>query len=153
MARAAPPPDDLRQLLEPVRPVWDRLRHAGTRRLMERAVRAELATVAGLAGPAEAGPVLTDRLRLRLARQPGGPHAMIDPASWLIRRGLPQRPGCGDVRCDDSILLHTGEQCPTCQDIQASRRALRRRVLAAVDAARCPPRTGGRKRRDACVSR
>ncbi|WP_406131360.1 hypothetical protein [Streptomyces sp. NBC_00989] len=54
---------------------------------------------------------------------------------WLIGKGLPQRPECGDVLCDDRMLLDSGRDCPRCEDRQASRRSQRHAVAAAVDTA------------------
>lgn len=63
----------------------------------------------------------------------GGP--IKDPVGWLIGRGLPQRQECGDARCDDRVLLDSGQDCPRCEDRQVDRRAQRHAVAAAVDAA------------------
>lgn len=84
----------------------------------------------GSAGRADAPQVLAQRLadQMRLA----GP--IQDPVGWLIARGLPQRQKCGDVRCDDRVLLDSGRDCPRCEERQADRRAQRRAVAAAVDA-------------------
>ncbi|MFD3937846.1 hypothetical protein ACFWSF_24100 [Streptomyces sp. NPDC058611] len=85
--------------------------------------------------PPSAPQVLADRLVRRLDEQlrTGGP--ITDPVGWLIGRGLPQRQQCGDVRCDDRILLDSGQDCPRCEDRQADRRTQRHAVAAAVDAA------------------
>jgi hypothetical protein len=58
-----------------------------------------------------------------------------DPVGWLIGLGLPQRQQCGDVRCDDRVLLDSGQDCPRCEEKQADRRDQRRAVAAAVEAA------------------
>ncbi|WP_310728279.1 hypothetical protein [Streptomyces sp. N2A] len=101
---------------------------------MEAAVRSELATVAGFAGRDDAPQVLSDRLTRRLLAQ-GGPMAVTDPAGWMIRRGLPQRRSCGDVRCDEGLLLDSGRECATCADIMGARRTQRHQVVTAVAAA------------------
>ncbi|WP_331730339.1 hypothetical protein [Streptomyces sp. NBC_00073] len=49
-------------------------------------------------------------------------------------RALPQRQQCSDVRCDDRVLLDSGQDCPRCEERQADRRATRCAVAAAVDA-------------------
>ncbi|MFF3381309.1 hypothetical protein ACFYXF_51215 [Streptomyces sp. NPDC002680] len=54
---------------------------------------------------------------------------------WLIGKGLPQRQECGDKLCDDCMLLDSGRDCPRCEDRQASSRAQRQAVAAAVDTA------------------
>ncbi|WP_432040945.1 hypothetical protein [Streptomyces chartreusis] len=129
------PPEDLRAVLAPVDLVWARLERPAARRLVEAAARSELGRVVGFAGRADAPQVLADRLARRLADQMqlGGP--IKDPVGWLIGIGLPQRQQCGDVRCDDRVLLDSGQDCPRCAEKQADRRDQRRAVAAAVDAA------------------
>lgn len=128
------PPEDLRAVLTPVDLVWAQLDRAAARRLVEAAARSELKRVEGFAGRTDAPQVLADRLARRLDEQlhTGGP--ITDPVGWLLARGLPQRQQCGDVRCDDRVLLDTGRNCPRCEDRQADRRAQRHAVAAAVDA-------------------
>ncbi|CAM5300255.1 Putative TRA1 protein OS=Streptomyces rochei OX=1928 GN=pSLA2-M.30 PE=4 SV=1 [Streptomyces rochei] len=89
----------------------------------------------GFAGRTDAPKVLADRLGRRLSEQlrTGGP--INDPVGWLIGRGLPQRQQCGDVRCDDRMLLDSGRDCPRCEDRREDRRAQRRKVAADVEAA------------------
>ncbi|MFF8618152.1 hypothetical protein [Streptomyces sp. NPDC015350] len=129
------PPEDLRAVLAPVDLVWARLARPAARRLVEAAARSELTRVQGFAGRTEAPQVLADRLVRRLDEQlrTGGP--ITDPVGWLLARGLPQRQQCGDARCDDRMLLDSGQDCPRCEDRQADRRAQRHSVAAAVDAA------------------
>ncbi|MGW6940009.1 hypothetical protein ACWGF3_13545 [Streptomyces xanthophaeus] len=129
------PPEDLRVVLAPVDLVWARLDRPAARRLVEVAARSELAQLAGFSGRADAPQVLADRIARRLEDQMrlGGPIA--DPVGWLIGRALPQRQQCSDVRCDDRMLLDSGQDCPRCEDRQADRRAQRHAVAAAVDAA------------------
>ncbi|MFD8621424.1 hypothetical protein [Streptomyces sp. NPDC059513] len=129
------PPEDLRAVLAPVDLVWARLDRAAARRLVEAAARGELKRVEGFAGRTDAAQVLADRLVRRLDEQlrTGGP--ITDPVGWLLARGLPQRQQCGDVRCDDRVLLDSGRGCPRCEDRQADRRAQRHTVVTAVDAA------------------
>ncbi len=131
--RAPLPSVDLRAVLAPVQLLWARLGRSSTRRMIESAVRVELATMAGLVGHADAGEALSERLTRRLAAD-GGPAAVRDPVGWLVGRGLPQRRFCGDVRCDESMRLDTGGQCATCEYLVADRRARRHQVAAAVDA-------------------
>ncbi|MFI6645661.1 hypothetical protein [Streptomyces sp. NPDC050504] len=135
------PPEDLRAVLEPVDLVWARLERPAARRLVEAVVRRELDTLRGVVGrsrrerSAEAEQVLTARLVRRLDEQLRLGDRIQDPVGWLIGRALPQRPQCGDVRCDDRILLDSGQPCPRCAEHQDDRRVQRRRVAAAVDAA------------------
>ncbi|MFD9675168.1 hypothetical protein ACFWAO_25140 [Streptomyces sp. NPDC059981] len=129
------PLEELRAALAPVDLVWARLNRPAARRLVEAAVHGELARLDGLVGPSAAPQALADRLARRLAEQVrlGGP--ITKPVGWLIGRGLPQRQLCSDVRCDERVLLHSGQDCPRCEDRQADRRNQRRVVAAAVDAA------------------
>ncbi len=129
------PPEDLRTVLAPVDLVWARLERPAARRLVEVATRSELGRVVGFAGRADAPQVLADRLARRLADQMRLAGPIKDPVGWLIGVGLPQRQQCGDVRCDDRVLLDSGQDCPRCEEKQADRRDQRRAVAAAVDAA------------------
>lgn len=129
------PPEDLRAVLAPVDLVWARLERPAARRLVEAAARSELGRVVGFVGCADAPQVLADRLARRLADQMRLAGPIKDPVGWLIGRGLPQRQQCGDVRCDDRVLLDSGQYCPRCEEKQADRRYQRRAVAAAVDAA------------------
>ncbi|MFF9490701.1 hypothetical protein [Streptomyces sp. NPDC014676] len=99
------PPEDLRAVLAPVDLVWARLERPAARRLVETAARSELGRVVGFAGRADAPQVLADRLARRLADQMRLAGPIKDPVGWLIGLGLPQRQQCGDVRCDDRVLL------------------------------------------------
>ncbi|UDM05546.1 hypothetical protein [Streptomyces longhuiensis] len=129
------PPEDLRTVLAPVDLVWARLERPAARKLVEAAARSELARVVGFAGRTDAPQVLADRLARRLEDQMRLAGPIKDPVGWLISRALPQRQQCGDVRCDDRVLLDSGQDCPRCEDRQADRRAQRHAVAAAVDAA------------------
>ncbi|WP_051115915.1 hypothetical protein [Streptomyces sp. PsTaAH-124] len=129
------PPEDLRAVLAPVDLVWARLERPAARRLVEAAAHGELGRVVGFAGRANAPQVLADRLARRLADQMRLAGPIKDPVGWLIGVGLPQRQQCGDVRCDDRVLLDSGQDCPRCEEKQADRRDQRRAVAAAVDAA------------------
>lgn len=133
--RGVLPPENLRVILEPVRLLWARLERPAARRLVEAAARAELATVSGFVGRIDGPQVLADRLARRLEDQLrlGGP--IKDPVGWLIGKGLPQRQECGDALCDDRMLLDSGRDCPRCDDRQASSRAQRHAVAAAVETA------------------
>jgi hypothetical protein len=115
-----------------VKPLWQRIDRAGARRRVSAAVRGELARVAGVVDM-DADRVLRDRLARRLVEQ-GGPGAVVDPVGWLLRRGLPARPGCGDARCDDGLRMDTGCACDTCASRLATSRSLRHRIAEQVDA-------------------
>ncbi|MEU2800875.1 hypothetical protein [Streptomyces sp. NPDC007117] len=129
------PPEDLRAVLAPVDLVWARLERRGARKLVEAAARSELARVIGFAGRADAPQVLADRLARHLETQMRLGKPIADPVGWLIGLALPQRQQCGDVRCDDRVLLDSGQDCPRCAEKQDDRRDQRRAVAAAVDAA------------------
>ncbi|MFE9451658.1 hypothetical protein [Streptomyces sp. NPDC006739] len=102
---------------------------------MEAAPHSELTRAEGFAGRTDAPQILADRIARRLSGQmrTGGP--IKDPEGWLIGRGLPQRQKCGDARCDNRVLLDSGQDRPRCEDRQVDRRAQRHEVAAAVDAA------------------
>ena len=102
---------------------------------MEAATGAELATVSGFVGRTDAPQVLADRLARRLEDQLRLGVPIKDPVGRLIGKGLPQRPECDDVLCDDRMLLDSGRDCPRCEDRQAGSRAQRRAVAATVDTA------------------
>ncbi|MER6205928.1 hypothetical protein [Streptomyces sp. NPDC001642] len=91
--------------------------------------------MSGFVGRSDAPQVLADRLagRLEEPMRLGGP--IKDPVDWLSGKGPPQRPEGGGALCDDRMLLYSGRDCPRCEDRQASRRARRHEVAAAVDTA------------------
>ncbi|MGW2082104.1 hypothetical protein ACWCOW_35185 [Streptomyces sp. NPDC001939] len=129
------PPEDLRAVLAPVDLVWARLERPAARKLVEVAARRELKRVIGFAGHVDAPQALADRLARHLENQMRLGRPITDPVGWLIGLALPQRQQCGDVRCDDRMLLDSGQDCPRCEERQADRRDQRRAVAAAVDAA------------------
>jgi len=128
------PVENLRAALAPIQPLWARLEHPAARHLVEAAVRTELTTVEGFAGPAIAPRVLADRLARRLEDQIRLGAPIKNPVGWMLKRGLPQRQMCGDVRCDEGALLDSGRECPRCDEVRDDRRDQRRRVAASVDA-------------------
>ncbi|WP_331734462.1 MULTISPECIES: hypothetical protein [unclassified Streptomyces] len=129
------PPEDLRTVLAPVDLVWARLERPAARRLVEAAARSELGKVVGFAGRADAPQILAARLARHLENQMRLGRPITDPVGWLIGLALPQRQQCGDVRCDDRVLLGSGQDCPRCTEKQDDRRDQRRAVAAAIDAA------------------
>ncbi|MFF3932888.1 hypothetical protein [Streptomyces hirsutus] len=129
------PPEDLRAVLAPVDLVWARLERPAARRLVEAAARSELKRVEGFAGRTDAPQVLADRLARHLETQMRLGAPIKDPVGWLIGLALPQRQQCGDARCDDRVLLDSGQDCPRCEEKQEDRRDQRRAVAAAIDAA------------------
>ncbi|MFJ8982586.1 hypothetical protein [Streptomyces sp. NPDC102282] len=133
--RVPVPPEDLRAVLAPVDLLWARLQRPAARKLVEAAARNELARVVGFVGRTDAPQVLANRVARRLEDQMRLAGPIKDPVGWLIRLALPQRQRCGDVRCDDRVLIGSGQDCPRCEELQADRRDQRRAVAAAVDAA------------------
>lgn len=130
---ARPLPSDLVAVLEPVRPLWDRLSSAGTRRVVSAAVRLHLAGVAAAVGPQQAERVLAKRLQRRLDAESGRP--VHDPVGWLSARGLPQRQECYSILCDEGRRMDTGGACSSCAVLIADRRGLRTRAAAQARAA------------------
>ncbi|WP_152628130.1 hypothetical protein [Streptacidiphilus neutrinimicus] len=124
------PPADLDQVLAPVSRLWLRLQRRGARARVLEAVRQELARVTGLVRFGDPAQVLAARLERRVQAQGGVP--VTDPVGWLLGRGLPQRPGCGDWACDEGVLVTNGMPCEACGHNQQAKRALRRSVAAAV---------------------
>ena len=122
----------LRVALAPVSSLWDRLRD-GQQAVALRAVGRALESLSGIVELTAAPRVLAARLTDRL-EEAGGEALVRDPMGWLLGRGLVQRPACPDLRCDDSIRLDSGTDCPTCGNIVRTRRALRARVAARVEA-------------------
>ncbi|MEV6404024.1 hypothetical protein AB0M58_13905 [Streptomyces bobili] len=148
--RGPRPPKDLEVVLRPVSMLWDRLDRQGARDRVVAAARSELELLSQITGPLRAPRALAERLHWRLDEQEGPAH-VNDPVGWLISRGLPRRPTCSDVRCDDGIRLDTRESCGTCDYLVADRRALRRRFVADVEAQL--PGIGGAERQRAIEER
>jgi hypothetical protein len=122
----------LRVALGPVAGLWERL-SGWQQDQVEAATKAELTRLGGLLmRPEDAPQLLADRLTDRL-HEIGGEARVRDAMGWLIGRGLIQRQGCPDRRCDDGIRLDTRGDCPTCASVIADRRARRARLRALVD--------------------
>lgn len=95
--------------------------------------------------PEMAPQLLADRCTDRL-EETGG-EALVDrPFPWLMRRGLVQRQGCSDRRCDDGTRLDTGGECENCGNVVHIRRARRAKIAAEVDR-ELPGLTEGERRR------
>ncbi|MFI1530882.1 hypothetical protein [Streptomyces griseus] len=95
-------------------------------------MRTELARLRGLVGGELAEEVLVQRLERRLGMQAGRP--VVELEGWLLKRGLPQKPGCWSHLCDDGVRIDTGGGCPSCDSAMGDRRALRASVASAVAA-------------------
>ncbi|MER6847639.1 hypothetical protein AB0A81_26855 [Streptomyces flaveolus] len=130
--RSAVVPDDLVGALMPVAGLWARLEHASTCRWLAGMVRSELTRLRGLVGRELAERVLAERLEHRLRLQGSRPVSSIQ--GWLVKRGLPQRPGCWSHLCDDGVRMDTGASCPSCDSMLGDRRAARRTVATSVAA-------------------
>ncbi|WP_331729036.1 hypothetical protein OG592_43155 (plasmid) [Streptomyces avidinii] len=125
-------PRDLGVVLEPVESLWSRLVKPGTQRWLAGLVRGELDRVVDLVGRDRAVRVLAGRLERRLGELFGAP--VTDPVAWMVGRGLPQRPGCWSVLCDDGHRMNTGLACDSCEAVVGDRRELRARIRSEVAA-------------------
>ncbi|MFJ5803797.1 hypothetical protein [Streptomyces decoyicus] len=143
--RVPRPPRDLETVVAPVQLLWARLERGGARRRVEKAIRRELRAAASIVGRERAADLLTERLNRRLLLQPGEADAVTDPVGWLLGRGLPQRTTCGDARCDEGAMMHTGTACERCDELVSDRRSRRRRLAAAVDAEHPEASADGRR--------
>ncbi|MEU2358963.1 hypothetical protein ABZ599_39485 [Streptomyces misionensis] len=122
---AASVPEELSEALRPVAGLWSQLSRSSTRRWLAGLVRAEVCRLRGLVGPELAQRVLAERLQRRLAAQA---RPVGDLVGWLVKRGLPQRPGCWSQVCDEGLRMDTREVCESCQVMVGDRRGLRQRV-------------------------
>ncbi len=125
----APVPEGLGEALAPVARLWSQVDRPSTRKWLAMQVRGEVGRLRGLVGPDLAQPVLAERLQRRLdaQRRPVG-----DLVSWLLKRGLPQRPGCWSMLCDEGARIDTRGTCESCQVLVGDRRGLRRAVAEQV---------------------
>ncbi|MFE2640141.1 hypothetical protein ACFXKF_36255 [Streptomyces scopuliridis] len=142
-ARPSRIPEDLSLVLAPVAGLWAGVGRTSTSRWLAGAVRTELARLRGLVGAELADQVLVERLERRLRMQEGRPVAELQ--GWLLRRGLPQKPGCWSHLCDDGVRIDTGGGCASCDSVVGDRRALRRSVASTV-AAELPQLAGEARR-------
>ncbi|WP_274036580.1 hypothetical protein [Streptomyces sp. MMBL 11-1] len=123
-------PEDLSRVLRPVAGLWAGVGRVSTQRWLAGAVRSELARLRGLVGAEPAEQVLVQRLERRLGMQAGRPVGGLE--GWLLRRGLPQKPGCWSHLCDDGVRIDTGSGCSSCESVMGDRRALRASVASEV---------------------
>ncbi|MEV7471648.1 hypothetical protein AB0O20_34910 [Streptomyces kronopolitis] len=130
--RVPRPRRELQVALAPVEALWDRLPRESTRRLVEKTTRRELRRVATWLGEDRAQKYLAKRLTRRLTGQPGRAFGVKDPVAWMLERGLPRRSDCGDMRCDEGVLMHSGAECALCEDVVLDLRGRRRRVAVEV---------------------
>jgi hypothetical protein len=124
-ARPASVPEDLGEALAPVAGLWSRLGRSSTRAWLATHVRSEVGRLRGLVEPELAQRVLAERLQHRLDQQRS---PVVDLVSWLLKRGLPQRPGCWQTVCDEGLRMDTRGVCESCQVLVGDRRGLRQRV-------------------------
>lgn len=127
---AASVPLELSEALAPVAGLWSRLGRSSTRRWLVGLVRGEVGRLRGLVGPELAQRVLAERLERRLEAQ--GTRPVTDLVGWLVKRGLPQRPGCWSRVCDEGLRMDTRGACESCQVLVGDRRGLRQRVADQV---------------------
>ncbi|MER5549626.1 hypothetical protein ABT072_46340 [Streptomyces sp. NPDC002589] len=123
---AASVPEGLGEALAPVAWLWSQLGRSSTRRWLAGLVRGEVGRLRGLVGPELAQRVLAERLERRLDAQ--GARPVGDVVGWLLKRGLPQRPGCWSQVCDEGLRMDTRGVCESCQVLVGDRRGLRQRV-------------------------
>ncbi|MEV7156972.1 hypothetical protein AB0N77_20470 [Streptomyces misionensis] len=122
-------PNGLGEALAPVARLWSQLGRSSTRRWLAGLVRGEVGRLRGLVGPELAQRVLAERLQRRLDEQ-GSP--VGDLVGWLVKRGLPQRPGCWSQVCDEGLRMDTRGACESCEVLVGDRRGLRQRVADQV---------------------
>ncbi|AEY85331.1 hypothetical protein SHJG_0049 [Streptomyces hygroscopicus subsp. jinggangensis 5008] len=127
---AASVPQELSEALGPVAGLWSQLGRASTRRWLVGLVQGEVGRLRGLVGPELAQRVLAERLERRLEAQ--GTRPVTDLVGWLVKRGLPQRPGCWSRVCDEGLRMDTRGACESCQVLVGDRRGLRQRVADQV---------------------
>ncbi|MFF5421881.1 hypothetical protein ACFY8K_37175 [Streptomyces misionensis] len=123
-------PEELSEALGPVAALWSKLGRSSTRRWLAGLVRGEVGRLRGLVGPELAQRVLAERLERRLEAQ--GTRPVADLVGWLVKRGLPQRPGCWSQVCDEGLRMDTRGVCESCQMLVGDRRGLRQRVAQQV---------------------
>lgn len=124
-ARPVSVPEDLGEALAPVAGLWARLGGSSTRAWLATLVRGEVGRLRGLVEPELAQRVLAERLQRRLDEQR---HPVVDPVGWLLKRGLPQQPGCWQRVCDEGVRMDTRGVCESCRVLVGDRRGLRQRV-------------------------
>lgn len=123
-------PRDLQVVLKPVGSLWAGLSSPGTQRWLAGLVRRELDRVADLVGRDRAVRVLASRLEHRFGELFGA--RVSDAVAWILGRGLPQRPGCWSVLCDDGYRMNTGLACDSCEAVVGDLRELRARTRSEV---------------------
>ncbi|MFE1776018.1 hypothetical protein [Streptomyces sp. NPDC059008] len=134
LRRVPRPRRELQVPLAPAEALWDRMERGGARRLVEKVARRELRRVADWLGEDRAEAYLAARLTRRLTAQAGRASGVHDPVGWLLKRGLPRRSDCTDARCDEGILMHSGDDCTLCEDQVLDLRSRRRRVATEAQA-------------------
>ncbi|MGW1616106.1 hypothetical protein ACWCQZ_42990 [Streptomyces sp. NPDC002285] len=116
--------------MAPVVALWARLGRSSTETWLANCVRGEVGRLRGLVGADLAQQVLAERLERRLDAQ--RPRPVGDVVAWLLKRGLPQRPGCWSMVCDEGVRMDTRGPCESCQVLVGDRRGLRRAVADRV---------------------
>ncbi|MFF8993974.1 hypothetical protein ACF09H_29420 [Streptomyces sp. NPDC014983] len=126
---AASVPEELSEALAPVAELWSQIGRSSTRWWLAGLVRGEVGRLRGLVGSELAQRVLAERLQRRMdeQRSPVG-----DLVGWLVKRGLPQRPGCWSQVCDEGLRMDTRGACESCEVLVGDRRGLRQRVAEQV---------------------
>lgn len=117
--------------LAPVALLWGMITRRSTRRWLLAAVEKELTRIRSLPSGLPPAQLLAQRLQRRLLAQ--GDTAVGDPVGWLLRRGLPQRPRCWSVECDEGLSMSTGDRCRACESLAEDARDVRHRIRAEVE--------------------
>lgn len=128
--RPAAVPTELGLALAPVARLWTQIGRSSTRTWLASRVRSEVGRLRGLVGADLAQQVLAERLERRLDAQ--APQPVGDLVAWLLKKGLPQRPGCWSTVCDEGVRMDTRGSCESCQVLVGDRRGLRRVVADQV---------------------
>lgn len=129
-SRPAKVPEELGEALAPVARLWSQIGRSSTRTWLASRVRGEVGRLRGVVGSELAQQVLAERLERRLDAQ--GPQPVGDLVAWLLKKGLPQRPGCWSTVCDEGVRMDTRGSCESCQVLVGDRRGLRRAVADQV---------------------
>lgn len=125
-------PSEVAYVLRPVIDVFERISRHSSRSHVQAAVQHHLSELHGVVGKDSARSILAQRVSRRLDAQ-GGAVFVRDPVGWLLKKALPRRPGCYDLRCDESLRVDTQLDCPSCQLLIEDRRTVRVIARTSVD--------------------
>ncbi|TGA99686.1 hypothetical protein E2651_29395 [Streptomyces sp. MZ04] len=106
--------------------LWRQIPLDRTVRWLAVLVRTALGQVSHVIGPDKAEVALAERLSRRIAAQDTPVRNVV---GWLVRRGLPQRPGCWSQQCDDGLRMDTRESCDSCATLRGDRQSRYRQLM------------------------